>query len=1682
MNARRRLATIVLAAFSLGVVGSVAPPLAATADALSTVPASSISVGAAHACAITGGIVRCWGSNGYGQLGDGSTHSSLTPVAVLATAGGTPLAGAVAVAAGGNSTCALLSTGRVRCWGQGTSGQLGNGSLANRTVPYAVSGISTATAIAVGSSHACARLSNGTARCWGLNSSGQLGDGTRTRRATPVTVKSLSGATVLAAGAAHTCARLSSGAVKCWGTNASGQLGDGTRTRRLTAVTVRGVSGARAIAAGASHTCATVGSAGTVKCWGLNSSGQLGDGTTTRRPSAVTSKSVSGATSLAAGSAHTCARLSTGAVVCWGLNSSGQLGDGTVTRRLTRVSAAGLAGVGGIAAGSATSCVYLAATTLRCWGASAAGQVGDGSAARRLVPTPVAGLVAASVAAALAPAAVPNDGATTTRLDAIVRDAGGFPVAGVTVDFAKSPADDVALASASAVTGSTGVAVVLVTASTTPGANTLTTSLHGTAIAASATLEERSSGQVTFASSPGGAISPGGTASYAFGTVVPVTVTPSDAADVPSLLVDGAPLALAAPVSPATGWTAAITVTGVHHVSATFARLAPRTRILDAASGASLSSIAVGGTSVTFKSHTALLDSLAVGDILAAGIDSGVAPFLLRITAIKASGAGLVLTTVPADITEAITRASADLALPVQETVPAAAGPAVARASASGTQPAATVSAGASVTIASWGASVKASSGPLTAKGSVELTGPTIDVSMTLVADAFPNCPNAALTCGKVTAFKTGLHESASASVELSVGESYSKTWEAVLASHAFNSVVVLAGIPVPVTLSLDAGVGAKVDFNANLSSSATWAGTLGAGVEYIDGAGWTPYHDISSTFDFKPPTLAASGSIRGYPFFTATPALGFNYGGALKLFCGPFLKLEPGYVELSADVAANPWWSLDAGVSLSGGAQCSFGDPYTLGSVDLAKVTLAHAADAHAAVQVSAGANHACAVVKGGTVECWGSNASGELGDGTTEDSARPVAVLGITNATAVAAAPGHTCAVLADGTARCWGGNGAGELGNGTSDYDPHPVPTLVVGLSSIQAIATSGDHACALLSSGSLYCWGDNGLGELGIGTSDFDPHPTPQLVPALANVTSIAVGSESTCAVAYSWVSCWGANLSGELGLGYADEAPHPAPMWVSGTSGATSVSAGVVDSSGSMVSVISSHTCATMSDQTVKCWGSNWSGELGLGYTDYDAHPYAVTVPGVTTALSVTTGSSHTCVVLASGGLQCWGSDGSGELGAGWATAAVPSPTDVSSISTAKQVSAGSVFTCAVLLSGQLQCWGDGLYGQLGTGRFGYVAAGVPVSGLSAASVLAAGSTHTCAIVAGGAVDCWGGNWRGQLGLGYSDDGPHAVPEAVTGITAATRVAAGDDDTCVIVSGGVRCWGDNWSGQLGIGSRDGDGHGLPTAVTGISTATDVAINSDHACAVLSNGSVRCWGRNDSGQLGNGATTDSFTPVAVKGITTATTVAVGYGSTCVRVSTGGIKCWGDNSSGQLGNGTFRSSLAAVSVAGITTAITVAGGGPTNCARLSGGAIRCWGSNFAGELGRGTSDEQGGPASATDATPMAPKGITTSVALGSGGGASCVVLTGGSARCWGANGDWRYPYGEWQNPRSFDTAPVIVPGVSSATSVTAGGGHACARLGDGSVRCWGNNELGQLGDGSPAIVVAPGTVAGF
>jgi alpha-tubulin suppressor-like RCC1 family protein len=346
-----------------------------------------IGVGGYHTCSVGAavGAVRCWGDNSQGQLGDGTTDGRLSPVSALG------LTGAVDVAAGAFHSLAALGASGATGWGRNANGQLGDGTKVLRVLPGAVQGgLVQVIQVRAGSSHSCAvRQTDGTVWCWGDNTYGKLGNGTTTGSVLPVQVIALAGVTRVAVGANGTCA-MTATTVHCWGHNTT--LGDGSASPSSVPVAVTLPGPPTAITVGDGHACASLDD-GSVWCWGSNSYNQLGDGTQTASwpPKQVYLDPASVAPfddviDVSAGMLATCVVRGEGTAWCWGDNRYGNLGVGSGVRTHVPRQMVGITGASGIRTGSSHTCVLTTAGTVWCAGDNGSGQLGNGERSAALVP------------------------------------------------------------------------------------------------------------------------------------------------------------------------------------------------------------------------------------------------------------------------------------------------------------------------------------------------------------------------------------------------------------------------------------------------------------------------------------------------------------------------------------------------------------------------------------------------------------------------------------------------------------------------------------------------------------------------------------------------------------------------------------------------------------------------------------------------------------------------------------------------------------------------------------------------------------------------------------------------------------------------------------------------------------------------------------------------------------------------------------------------------------------------------------------------------------------------------------------------------------------------------------------------------------------------------------------------
>lgn len=805
----------------------------------------------------------------------------------------------------------------------------------------------------------------------------------------------------------------------------------------------------------------------------------------------------------------------------------------------------------------------------------------------------------------------------------------------------------------------------------------------------------------------------------------------------------------------------------------------------------------------------------------------------------------------------------------------------------------------------------------------------------------------------------------------------------------------------------------------------------------------------------------------------------------------------------------------------------------------------------------MSVGGNHICAILDDSSLQCWGENSNGQLGDGTTIDRLTMTEVSLPTGRTAVSVSAGHdhTCAVLDNGELVCWGSNEFGQLGDG-SEEDSN-VPVYVDGLSGVPVqISSGGAHSCAILNDASMECWGANDGGQL--GDNSFDDSANPVSIALPETVLGMSAGAGHTCAVlSDSSLHCWGNNENGQLGDGSApSDKSSPVSITVGGD--AVAVSAG------------GAHTCVIFSStsKSLKCWGDNSFGQLGDGGTNQqnDANSVSAILTGITT---LEIGAKQTCAVDTTRMLHCWGGSSEGQVGDGSTSNQVTSITaiDLGLNLGALSIASGGSYTCAVATNDLARCWGgSGSDGGLSIGsspeefeipRWSYVGSserdwndngdlnifevnvasdmdgdGFPV-GLDsddtnptvAAScgtgeygrftcrqatpgyyVSTPGSTVMTPTTPGHYTDTYGATDQSLCSPGefqelpaqtscedarpgyfVSDPGAsEGTPcpagkyndeygqisadackwaEAGHSVPVLTQVSSGALHSCAILDdGSVSCWGENSNGQLGDGTRT-DHHQPEKAIMPLGrTVSEISSGSYHSCALMDDGSVRCWGSNEFGQLGDGTTLERLTAVSADlsgGV--ALSISAGESHTCAVMEDTSLMCWGDNSNGQLGDGSRSERHTPISVPlGDAGVHEVSSGSYHTCAIMADRSLRCWGDNWHGQLGDGSFSDKLSPVD------IEIPSNSSAVTVDSGAFHSCVGMNDGSMYCWGYNS-----YGQLGNggtTRAGIPMPVPLDSTQSPTDIQVGLFHSCALFDSGEMSCWGDNAYGQIGDGTP------------
>lgn len=788
-----------------------------------------------------------------------------------------------------------------------------------------------------------------------------------------------------------------------------------------------------------------------------------------------------------------------------------------------------------------------------------------------------------------------------------------------------------------------------------------------------------------------------------------------------------------------------------------------------------------------------------------------------------------------------------------------------------------------------------------------------------------------------------------------------------------------------------------------------------------------------------------------------------------------PVMDVPPDARDAGPDVSCTASQTLCSGrcVNLSGdpfncgacGAACGGGAPCLTGTC------------AQVIVGLAAGGRSTCTLQRGGGVQCWGSNATGELGSDVHAMSSRPEPALVTASATDIVLGTGFGCVRhSAQRNVQCWGDNTYGTVGIGTPGGPPRSASGSVLqagggSLGNVTALAAGDSHVCALREDSTVRCWGRNVYGELGDGT--VNDATTAVLVlggsSTLRDVIAVAAGANTTYAITSAGsLLAWGRNDRSELGDAAFTGASRRAPTVVPGLTDVRTVRAG------------HGTACAvTGEERSLFCWGANDGQQLG-------ATPATVTVPRRMAlpqpVRDVAVGRGFLCALLVDGSVQCAGANGQAQLGDGTLVGR-----GVFAVATgvvgALSIAAGAEHACIRGPSNASYCWGSDRFGQTGSGRLLYTQTprAVPMQPAGGVAGISAFETGSCMRTPSNTAYCWGYNRRGELGDGATAPSgtPRPVLNDVGGLAleGVRSIVSAGAATCTnllpATTSLMVCWGANDGGVLGNGSM-GD-RNRAVGVRGLTGVLAMGMRHQTACAVTTGGALHCWGANEQGQaagMSAGRTFYAPTMLYAGGFEGA---APGFDHTCALRTDGGVVCWGNGDRGQLGDGTTArrdpparpedtslhvSYPAGGTVRTIPAFAEVASGARFSCGiTVSRAEVRCWGSNTLGQLGPGTPDD----GVHADAQPVAslPSGRTF-FQITAGANHACVRTNAGEVYCWGDNA-----YGA-MGDNVFGARGVLItfPSLGPIVNITAGTFHTCAHHATTGVSCWGLNTDGQLG----------------
>lgn len=1560
-----------------------------------------ISAGYTHTCAITAtGRAFCWGSGQAdgskdgGALGDGNAGIAYSPVAV---------AGDHAfrmVSAGAGYSCGVALDGTGYCWGTNRVGQLGNGATTPSLVPTPVSGGLRFSAIytspAYYNHHTCGLTESGAAFCWGYNYFGTFGDGTYNNNSTiPVAVVGGLVFMDLAVSEQSTCGLTINGEAYCWGLNFSGQLGDGTTNFRITPTRVLGDQVFSSISAGTFATCG-VSVDGAGYCWGSGGQGQLSGGwESSKVPRLI--QGVDLWDSISGGRGHTCGVTASGVVKCWGDNYAGQLGDGMYARRRSTP----LAVIGGlplvsVVAGPSFSCATSAAGVAYCWGT---GWLGNGQSARFLTPQRVI------------------DACDSCTLEADL-DLDGFcgeddcddldPTIHALVYGRCEKVDSDTDGILDDGDGSGVVGDHRCIAGETTGCDD-----NCVEIANADQADENSDGW-----------------GDACGCV------PNDCA---ALGKD------CGQVSDGCGGMLECGVCSVPHSCGgggipNVCGCTPREcsaqqgecgTVPDGCGGWLTCPVCAEGKACGGKG---LENTCGFIPIAMAGSDQSV----YSGTVVSLDGRGS-----HDDDGETVTYSWRLVMRP--------SGSKAALNNASTSQPSFTADA-AGIYIAE----LVVSDGHQPSMPDVVVITATDTDTMSCEPRTKWRVISAAqiMTCGvsaSGSGFCWGLR-TGDGSVVMKPKPSAiagGRSFQTIAAGMDYGCGIAKDGIAycwgdntygqlgdgstvkrtIPVAVS--GGHRFKSIYVSRILPEAHTCALTELDNAYCWGRNWTGQLGNGTTIDSSIPVLVSGGLT-----FTSL-AVGGDFT------CG-----------LTQQGQAYCW-----GMSGSWGALG--------GSTTAEQYVPAISAAGLAFSSISTGLEQVCGVTTTGAAYCWGRGENGVLGQGVLANSLTPVLVSGGKTWRSVSAGPSFTCGITALGEGYCWG-NGAYGLGSGKVMGNT-AMPIAMAGGINFDSISVGLSHACGFASSGEAYCWGYGAYGALGNNSIGQANQPHRVLDPCDGCPVDGDADGDGYC---------------GEYDCDDNDASLHPdAPErcddvdsdcdgslvdeypTIDGVYPACDVDGDGVEADGDHDGIIGGTPCPSgvavgCDDNCADVANPDQMDTDGNGFGDACNCLWASCAELGVNCGTVSDGCGRTLNCGSCMTPQTCGGGGVPNVCGCTPTTCAVQHAECGSIPDG----CGGTFNCGPC-SGSRTCGGAGIPNTCACAPNSCQTTGGASCGFGTTWLqVDAGTYHACGIATSRSVYCWGRNSGDNLtdggALGDGTTVNRSMPTLVFGGYSFASISAGISYSCgLTMSGEVYCWGNNRLGQFGNGTTTSSlkpvRAGGSLSFRSIATNKGLQASTAHTCGLTSDGQIYCWGSNLNGKLGNGTVVSATSPVAVSGGLTFQAVAVGGEHSCGLTTEGVAYCWGSGNRYQIGDGQTIDRSVPTRVSGDQVFDSLVAGAEQTCARAADGNAYCWGSG-----------------AATNPTPTLVSSANGWTSLAAGFAHRCGVTPNSDAYCWGSNSSGALGT---DNSTSY-SYPVLVTSSKQWSHLSCGGYYTCGVETSGYADCWGDGGYGQIGNGSYNRVFIP------